>query len=104
MVRTMLITSIASAGARRLSFGCAALAWLRIGFSASIIVFMARRILSMSWARGPGLVKVGWLARIKVNRAFFGAGLLLSVYRDRLRTLPDRFKRREGVFRVLTWR
>jgi uncharacterized membrane protein (UPF0136 family) len=34
----------------------------------------------------------------------FGAGLLLSVYRDRLLTLPDRMKRREGVFRVLTWR
>jgi hypothetical protein len=35
---------------------------------------------------------------------FFGIGLLLSVYRDRLLTLPERFKRREGVFRVLSWR
>jgi hypothetical protein len=34
----------------------------------------------------------------------FGIGLLLSVYRDRLLTLPDRVKRREGVFSVLTWR
>ena len=34
----------------------------------------------------------------------FGVGLLLSVYRDRLLALPDRMKRREGVFRVLTWR
>jgi hypothetical protein len=34
----------------------------------------------------------------------FALGLLLSVYRDRLLTLPDRVKRREGVFRVLTWR
>jgi hypothetical protein len=34
----------------------------------------------------------------------FGVGLLLSVYRDRLLTLPDRIKHREGVFRVLTWR
>lgn len=34
----------------------------------------------------------------------FGLGLLLSVYRDRLLTLPDRVKRREGMFRVLTWR
>lgn len=34
----------------------------------------------------------------------FGLGLLLSVYRDRLLTLPDRVKRREGVFRVLAWR
>jgi hypothetical protein len=35
---------------------------------------------------------------------FFGAGLLLSLYRDRLLALPEWIKRREGVFRVLTWR
>jgi hypothetical protein len=34
----------------------------------------------------------------------FSSGLLLSVYRDRLLTLPDRIKRREGLFRVLNWR
>jgi hypothetical protein len=36
--------------------------------------------------------------------AFFGIGILLSLYRDRLLALPERIKRREGVFRVLTWR
>jgi hypothetical protein len=34
----------------------------------------------------------------------FGTGVLLSVYRDRLLTIPDRLKRREGVFQVLYWR
>jgi hypothetical protein len=34
----------------------------------------------------------------------FVLGLLLSMYRDRLATLPDKIKRREGIFRVLTWR
>jgi hypothetical protein len=34
----------------------------------------------------------------------FVTGLLLSVYRDRLLTLPDRIKHREGLFRVLNWR
>jgi hypothetical protein len=34
----------------------------------------------------------------------FGLGLLLSVYRDRLLALPEKIKRREGVFRVLSWR
>jgi hypothetical protein len=34
----------------------------------------------------------------------FGTGLLLSLYRDRLLMLPERIKRREGMFRVLTWR
>lgn len=35
---------------------------------------------------------------------FFGSGLLLSIYRDRLLTLPERIKRREGIFRILSWR
>lgn len=34
----------------------------------------------------------------------FTIGLLLSIYRDRLLTLPDRIQRREGIFRVLGWR
>jgi len=34
----------------------------------------------------------------------FGTGILLSVYRDRLLTLPDQIKRREGIFKVLGWR
>ena len=33
-----------------------------------------------------------------------GTGIVLSVYRDRLLTLPDKVRRREGVFRVLGWR
>jgi len=33
-----------------------------------------------------------------------GTGIALSVYRDRLLTLPDKVRRREGVFRVLGWR
>ena len=43
-----------------------------------------------------------WLA---IGGAFiFGTGILLSIYRDRLLTLPERVHRREGVFRVLSWR
>jgi hypothetical protein len=34
----------------------------------------------------------------------FGAGVLLSIYRDRLLALPEQVRRREGVFRVLSWR
>ncbi len=36
--------------------------------------------------------------------AILVTGLALSIYRDRLLTLPDRVRRREGVFRVLNWR
>jgi hypothetical protein len=34
----------------------------------------------------------------------FLLGLLLSVCRDRLLALPDKVRRREGIFRLLSWR
>lgn len=34
----------------------------------------------------------------------FGLGILLAVYRDYLVALPDRVAKREGVFRVISWR
>ena len=34
----------------------------------------------------------------------FGTGILLSIYRERLLTLPGQVKRREGIFKVLGWR
>lgn len=57
----------------------------------------------------PSLIPTGGLWVIGVyltvgGGLFFGAGLLLAVYRDRLLALPERIKRREGVFRVLNWR
>jgi hypothetical protein len=36
--------------------------------------------------------------------SLFVLGLILSVYRDRLLTLPNRIKQRQGIFRVLNWR
>lgn len=34
----------------------------------------------------------------------FLAGLVLSIYRDRLMLLPDRIAKREGLFRIIDWR
>jgi hypothetical protein len=34
----------------------------------------------------------------------FAAGVLASIYRDRLLELPERIARREGIFRVINWR
>ena len=34
----------------------------------------------------------------------FVAGVLLSIYRDRLIALPDRIARREGLFKIMDWR
>lgn len=35
---------------------------------------------------------------------FFGSAVLLSMYRDRLLSIPDKIQSGEGVFRVLKWR
>jgi hypothetical protein len=34
----------------------------------------------------------------------FGSGIVLSIYREKLLELPERFANREGVFRVINWR
>jgi hypothetical protein len=35
---------------------------------------------------------------------FFATALLMSIYRDRLVSLPRRVKDGEGVYRILKWR
>jgi hypothetical protein len=56
------------------------------------------------YVRLPDMLKTAavWIA--VGGLALFACGLLLSIYRDRLLALPDKIKRREGIFRVLTWR
>ncbi len=57
------------------------------------------------------LVSIGMQAQVAVGvylafggAAIFAVGLLLSIHRDRLLQLPERIRRREGLFRVLAWR
>ena len=39
-----------------------------------------------------------------VGVGLFLVGLLLSIYRDYILSLPDKIQRREGPFQILTWR
>lgn len=59
-------------------------------------------VLLVSLLRRPEVTMGAYLAG--AGAALFFAGVALSVYRDRLLALPERFTRREGVFRVLDWR
>jgi hypothetical protein len=56
------------------------------------------------YVRLPDVLKSSAVYLMIGGGAFFGVGLLLSMYRDRLLALPGRIKRREGVFHVLSWR
>ncbi len=68
-------------------------------------VVMALYVLSLvAFVRLPDVLKTTAVYLMIGGGAFFGAGLLLSIYRDRLLSLPQRIQRREGVFRVLNWR
>ena len=57
------------------------------------------------------IVSVGYAAQLAVGvylaaggGLLFACGIVLSIWRDRLLKLPERFARREGVFRVMGWR
>ena len=68
-------------------------------------VVMALYVLSLvAFVRLPDVLKTTAVYLMIGGGAFFGAGLLLSIYRDRLLALPQKIQRRDGVFRVLNWR
>jgi hypothetical protein len=61
-----------------------------------VILIGLHRHLREQWIVGIYLTLGGVL--------LFGTGLILSVYRDKLLALPDKIRRREGVFRIFDWR
>jgi len=57
------------------------------------------------------LVALGWRAQLAVGvylavggAVVFALGIALSIYRERLLELPERFAKRQGLFRVINWR
>ena len=68
--------------------------------SAATILYFVTLLLFIQWAR---LDAVAWASLIG-GGVIFGSTLILAFFRDRLLTLPDRIKRREGAFRVFNWR
>lgn len=69
---------------------------LALGAYVLLVLISMHRFLAQQWIVGIYLTASGAL--------LFGTGLVLSLYKDRLRTLPERIKRREGIFRVFGWR
>lgn len=59
-------------------------------------------VLVVSLAYRPQIAVGAYLAIGGV--LLFAAGVLLSIYREKLLTLPDRIAKREGVFQVIDWR
>ncbi len=69
------------------------------GAALTILYFMLL-LIYVPWSRLNAVA----IIIIAGGAIIFGAGLVLSIYRDRLLSLPERLQRHEGVFRVLNWR
>jgi hypothetical protein len=67
-----------------------------VGLVAYLLVLVGMLAILPNVAMGVYLAVGGAL--------LFGAGVALSVYRERLLALPEKIREREGVFRVLSWR
>ncbi len=63
-------------------------------------LYFATLLLFIPWGRLNAVALA-----ITIGGGFiFGSGLILAFFRDRLLTLPERIKQREGVFRIFNWR
>jgi hypothetical protein len=71
--------------------------------SAGMIIYVLVVLIALMHGKLAETVWIGIYFTIG-GATLFGAGIVLSVYRDRLRALPDRIKRREGIFRIFNWR
>jgi hypothetical protein len=69
---------------------------------AALVLYVLTLLVYLPWSRW--VANRASLVLMAGGAVLFGAGLLLSVYRDRLLALPERIRRREGVFRVFGWR
>ncbi len=68
--------------------------------AAQLLLYLVTLLIYLPWSQwdlAAVFLMVG-------GGAVFLTGLLLSVYRERLLALPERVRRREGIFRVLSWR
>jgi hypothetical protein len=63
-------------------------------------LYFATLLLFIPWGRLNAVALA-----ITIGGGFiFGSGLILAFFRDRLLTLPERIKQREGLFRIFNWR
>ena len=66
----------------------------------STALYFVTLLLFIPWSRLDTIA----ILIIVGGSTLFGTGLVLAFFRDRLLTLPERIKKREGIFKVLNWR
>ena len=68
--------------------------------SLSTALYFITLLMFIPWSRLDTIA----ILIIVGGSTLFGTGLVLAFFRDRLLTLPERIKNREGIFKVLNWR
>jgi hypothetical protein len=68
------------------------------------IVYFVTLLILVHWRRFDVVTLTVALLLTCGGGLIFGVGLALSVFRERLLQLPEKIRKREGVFRVLAWR
>lgn len=68
--------------------------------SAMTMLYFVTLLLFVPWSRLNAIAVVITIG----GGTIFSMGLVLAFFRDRLLTLPDRIKNRDGLFRILEWR
>ncbi|MBC7820523.1 MAG: hypothetical protein IAG10_26865 [Planctomycetaceae bacterium] len=68
--------------------------------SLSTVLYFVTLLIFVPW----GKLDTVAILIIVGGSTLFGTGLVLAFFRDRLLTLPERIKNREGIFKVLNWR
>lgn len=66
----------------------------------SLVLYLIIVIVSLGWQKQ---VAAGVYLAVG-GAALFGLAIILSIYREKLLDLPERIAKREGVFRILSWR
>jgi hypothetical protein len=87
-----------------LLFGAGYLCRIRATTVAGIMMLVVDVLTLVLYLRLPERLQNVAVYMLVGGGVLFGTGLILSVYRERLKALPGRLRRREGVFRILNWR
>ena len=66
----------------------------------ALTVYLTTLLIYLPWSQ----MSMAAICLMVGGAVIFGVGLLLSLYRDRLLALPEQIKKRQGLFRVLSWR
>ena len=95
------ITAVAAALAL---FGAGVLCRLRATTIAGAGLLGVYLVSLLTLIRLPGQLQNVSVMMMLAGGIFFGVALLMSVYRDRLTSLPRRIREGEGVYQILKWR